>query len=157
MRGRPVTYVAVFCIACLIVSGGYAKGKPDKPDKPSNTKTEWIAFTGDLIGAQPVDDCCPNAGPFPAYGMELLFAVGDVQPGYHDGQLFINRYGAGRDQKYKVQFWTDDFGIEIIGGVIDDDRKNKILTVTFTNETCVDLYTKVPVAVVSFELVRTPY
>jgi hypothetical protein len=156
MRGRPAAYVAVFCVACLIVSGGYAKGKPDKPGK---TQTEWIAFTGDLIGAQPVEGCCPNAGPFPDYTMTLPSDAPWPSgiSGTHDGQLFINRYGAGRDQKYKVQFWNDDIAVEIIGGVIDDDKKNKTLTVTFTEEICVDLYTKDPIAVVSFELVRTPY
>jgi len=90
--------------------------------------------------------------------MQLAFEVGDF-PAYtgYDGQLFVNRYGAGRDQKYKVQFWNDDIAIEIIGGVIDDDKKNKVLTVTFTDEACVDLYTKAPIAAVSFVLVRTPY
>ena len=73
----------------------------------------------------------------------------------YEGQLFINFFGAGRDQKYKVQFWNDDIAIEIIGGVIDNDKKNKVLTVTFTDETCVDLYTKSFIAEVSFVLVRT--
>jgi hypothetical protein len=86
--------------------------------------------------------------------MTLPGDVGDIQADTYQGQLFVNRYGAGKDQKYKVQFWTEDFGIEIIGGVIENDKKNKILTVTFEDETCLDLYTKEPIAEVSFVLVR---
>jgi hypothetical protein len=134
--------------------------KPGKPDKPSTSKTEWIAFEGDLVGSQAVEGCCPNDGPFPEYGMILGFEVEGFPPDtYYDGQLFINRYGAGRNQKYKVQFWNDETGIaiEIIGGVIDDDKKNKVLTVTFTDEMCVNLWTGSPIAVVTFTLVRSPY
>jgi hypothetical protein len=32
--------------------------------------------------------------------------------------------------------WTDDFGIEIIGGAIDYDKKKRNLTVTSENEIC---------------------
>ncbi len=133
--------------------------KPDKPDKPGESKTEWIAFEGHLVGGQAVEGCCPNDGPFPEYTMTLLFEGDNFSEGTYDGQLFINRYGAGRNQKYKVQFWNDETGIaiEIIGGVIDDDKKNKILTVTFTNEECVELFTGTPIAVVTFTLVRSPY
>jgi len=157
MKGRLVAFVGILCVASLIVSGANAKGKPDKPGK---TKTEWIAFTGDLIGDQSVEGCCPNAGPFPAYTMTLTFAVDENHlPGTYDGQLFINRYGAGRDHKYKVQFWNDDDGIaiEIIGGEIFDDKKNKILRVSFTDEMCVNLNTGEAIGDVTFELVRTPY
>jgi len=155
MKGRLVAFVGVLCIASLMVSGANAKGKPDKPDKPDEAKTEWIAFTGDLSGYQAVEGCCPNDGPFPEYEM-TLDQVGGLD-GHYDGRLFMNRYGAGRDQEYKVQFWNDEFAIEIIGGVIDDDKKNKVLTVTFTDEARVDLYTKVFIAPVSFVIVRTPY
>ncbi len=155
-----LAFVLVFIGVDFIEGQVKTLGKPDKPDKPGKTKTEWIAFTGDLVGGQTVEGCCPNDGPFPEYGMTLLFKVGNFPPSaYHDGQLFINRYGAGRNQKYKVQFWNDEIGIaiEIIGGVIDDDKKNKVLTVTFTDEMCVNLWTGSPIAVVTFTLVRSPY
>jgi hypothetical protein len=156
MKGRLIAFVGIFCIAVLIVSGQDAQGKPDKPGK---SNTEWIAFEGDLVGGQAVVGCCPNAGPWPEYTMTLLFGAGDFLPGTYDGQLFINYYGAGRNQKYKVQFWNNDIGlfIEIIGGVIELDRKNNLLTVTFTEEMCVNLFTGDPIAVVNFTLVRRPY
>lgn len=134
------------------------RGKPDKPDKPGKPSTEWIQFTGDLAGAQPVDGCCPNAGPFPEYTMTLGFNVGSFTDGTTiDGYLFINRYGAGRNHAYKVQFWNDDLEIfiEIIGGDIDNDKKNKILTVTFENEECFEYWTETT-TLVSFTLVRHP-
>ena len=136
------------------------RGKPDKPDKPGKSKTEWIAFLGpDLVGGQAVDGCCPNAGPWPEYTMMLTFAVPGFDAGFNDGQLFINGYGAGRNRKYIVQFWKDEIhtGIEIIGGVIDYDKKTKVLTVTFTDETCYELFTEIPIAVVTFTLVRHSY
>jgi hypothetical protein len=156
MKGKLIAAVGILCIACLVVSGANAKGKPVKPD--DKTETELIVFSEDLNGFQVVEDCCPNAGPFPEYTMWLDFAVGDFPAGtYYDGYLFINNYGAGRDREYKVQFWNDDIAIEIIGGVIDSNKKTKELTVTFTDELCVDLGTKEPIAEVSFVLVRTPY
>jgi hypothetical protein len=133
-------------------------GKPDKPDKPGKTETEWIAFDGDLEGGQPVDGCCPNAGPFPEYIMTLAKDVGSVPAGTYNGYLFINNYGAGRDHKYKVQFWNDDLYIfiQIIGGEIVVDRKNKLTTVTFIDEECVDMWTGTTTKV-TFTIVRHPY
>jgi len=162
MKGKFIAFVGIFCIAILIVLGADAKGKPDKPDKPGKPgkpKTEWIKFWGDLVGSQPVDGCCPNAGPFPDYRMCLNFEVGGFLAGTcHDGQLFINVYGAGRNRQYKVRFWKEgtDVAIEIIGGVIDFDKRNKILTVTFTDELCVDMSTGRPITKVTFKLVRRP-
>jgi hypothetical protein len=161
MKGRFVAFVGIFCIAILIVSAANAD-KPPKPPKPDKTTAECITFTGDLIGHQQVEGCCPNAGPFPQYAMTLNFAVAGFPAGsYFDGQLFINNYGSGRDRKYKVQFWSDHDGpdhiaIEIIGGEIYADKKTKTLTVVFTDEDCVDLHTKEFIAKVSFTLVRTP-
>ncbi len=159
MKGRLIALVGIFCIAILIFSGHDAQGKkPDKP--PGKSKTEWIEFWGDLEGGQPVEGCCPNAGPWPEYTMTLKFGSYNFSPGTYDGQLFINYYGAGRNQKYIVQFWWDyenDLGIEIIGGVIDHDRKNKVLTVTFENEECWHLKTGTPIKLVSFTLVRSQY
>jgi hypothetical protein len=154
MKSRFVAFVGVFCIAILIVSVADA-GKPVKPPKPGGTTTEWIEFMGALDGGEAVAGCCPNNGPWPAYSMTLS-GLGDLRNGTHDGQLFINYYGAGRNQKYIVQFWTEDFGIEIIGGEIEREKKTKVLTVTFTNEICSDLDSGDPIAVVSFTLVRTP-
>jgi len=134
------------------------KGKPGKPD------TGWIEFfDGDLIGGQEVIDCCPNAGPWPEYRMMLTFAVPDEHgnPGfssgiYYDGQLFISGYGAGRNRKYIVQFWNEEMrtGIEIIGGVPDGDKKDKISTWTFTNDKCYQLFSESYIRDVSFILVR---
>ncbi len=161
MKGRLIAFVGIFCIAILIFSGANAKNKPDKPDKPGKSTAQWIEFYGeDLEGGQLVDGCCPNAGPFPPYTMTLKFGSYNFSPGTYDGQLFINYFGAGRNQKYKVQFWWDydnDLGIEIIGGVLDFDRKNKILTVTFTDEECVHIKTGTPIKSVNFTLVRSPY
>lgn len=156
MKGRLIAFVGIFCIAILMGSSQDAQGKPDKPDK---SKTEWIVFDGDLVGDQVVEGCCPNAGPWPEYRMTLNFWVDGFPPGTYDGQLFINYYGAGRNQKYIVQFWNDEIGIgiEIIGGVIDHDRKNKVLTVTFTDENCVNLYTGTFITTVTFTLIRTPH
>ena len=155
MKGKLIAFAGILCIASLIVSGANAKGKPDKPPK---TETELIVFTGDLAGGQEVEDCCPNAGPFPQYAMTLNFAVGGFPAGsYFDGQLFINNYGSGRDRKYKVQFWVEDgIAIEVIGGEIYKDKRTKTLTVVFTDEMCVDLNTGEDIAEVDFVLTRTP-
>jgi len=135
------------------------KGKPDKPFKPGKPEKEWIAFDGDLVGSQVVEGCCPNAGPFPEYTMTLTKDVGDIPAGTTIyGYLFINGYGAGRNHAYKVQFWNDDLEIfiEIIGGDIDNDKKNKILTVTFENEECFEYWTETT-TLVTFTLVRHQY
>jgi len=155
MKGKLIAFASILCIASLMASGANAD-KPDKAPKGPKTNTELIIFTGDLSGNEPVEGCCPSAGPFPEYGMRLS-GVGNITDGYYDGFLFINRYGSGRNQKYKVQFWNDAIAIEIIGGVIDEDNKNKRLTVTFTEEACVDLDSGDWIAAVTFELVRTPY
>jgi len=154
--------IATLVSLMFVVTGLEAKkGGGGKPDKPDQTKAECIIFTGDYFGDEVVEGCCPNDGPFPEYGMTLLFEVGTFLAGtYYDGQLFINRHGSGRDQKYKVQFWNDDFAIDIIGGVIDNDKKNKVLTVTFTNEEATlwvfgagdPIQSQLPV---TFELIRT--
>jgi hypothetical protein len=131
-----------------------AQGKPDP-------KAEQITFCGDLEGDEAVYGCCPNAGPFPPYTMTLGFDFGGYPAGTAiPGWLFINYYGAGRDQKYKVQFWWDydnDLGIEIIGGEIHHDRKTKELTVTFEDEECVFIKSKTFIKYVYFTLIRKPY
>jgi hypothetical protein len=161
MKSKLIAFMTILCIAVLIASGASAKVKPGKPDKPDNVETELIIFMDDLQGWQIVEGCCPNAGPFPQYSMILNFPVNGFEAGSQfDGQLFINSYGSGRDRQYKVQFWTeegpDHIAIEIIGGRIYSDKKTKTLTVEFTNEDCVNLYTKELIAEVSFTLERTP-
>ena len=133
------------------------KGKPDKPFKPGKPEKEWIAFDGDLVGSQVVEGCCPNAGPFPEYTMTLNFDVGCVPANTYDGYLFINGYGAGRNHAYIVQFWKkDEIFIQIIGGDIDYDKWNRVLTVTFENAECVD-YCSGITTLVTFKLVRRAY
>jgi hypothetical protein len=158
MKDKVISLVGILCIASLFVSGANAKGKPDGPGGP---RAEQIVFTGDLIGDQIVENCCPNAGPHPEYTITL---GGDTWPagisGTYAGQLHLNSIGhpPGRRPKYKVQFWRDSpapLAIQIIGGAAVRDRKNKSLTVTFTNEDCVDMYTGAFIAVVNFELKRT--
>jgi hypothetical protein len=156
MKGKLVAFVGIFCIACLIVSGAYAD-KPPKPDKPDRTTTEWIEFTGDLVGGEVVEGCCPNAGPNPKYWMTLPEGVFGDMSGTYLGDLFISAYGTGPDAEYVVQFWhSDEIAFEIIGGVIDEDRKNKVTTVTFTGEDCTTQNRTEVIATVSFVLVRTP-
>jgi len=161
--------VAILIVALVFIGVDFIEGqvttlgKPDKLDKPSKPDTEWIEFTGDsgdLVGGAAVVGCCPNAGPWPDYQMTLGFDVGGFPAGIPiDGQLFINYYGAGRNQKYKVQFWWNydlDLGIEIIGGVIDYDKRDKVLTVTFTNEDCVLIKSGTFIKLVNFTLIRHP-
>ncbi len=156
--------VAILIVALVFIGVDFiesqekTKGKPDKPFQPGKPGKEWIAFYGeDLEGGLVVEGCCGNAGPFPPYTMTLKFGSLIFPPGTYDGWLFINYYGAGRNRKYKVQFWWDyenDLGIEIIGGVIDQDKKTKVLTVTFTNEECRHIKSDKFIKLVNFILVR---
>ena len=171
MKGRLIAFVGVFCIALLIVSGAYA-GKPDKPPKPDKTPrpdniaVECITFSGlDLEGHQQVEDCCPNAGPFPAYRLNLPNGFGSHASGEYDGELFMNSMRVGQNRQYVVQFTGDhDSGdrisIEIIGGDIDYNKKTKVLTVTFTGENnmCTEMCDACPFPFsnpLEFKLVRT--
>ncbi len=161
MREKRITKLGILGLAAifLLSMASYStdqevttQGKPDKP------KAEQITFWGDLQGDDEVYDCCPNAGPFPEYTMTLGFDFGGFLAGFPiDGYLFINGYGAGRDRKYKVQFWWDydaDLGIEIIGGEIYNDKKTKELTVTFKNDRCVKIKSKEFIQLVNFTLLR---
>jgi len=120
-------------------------------------KGEWITFTGDLSGSQQVLGCCPNAGPFPAYTMTLS---GEELPnGTYDGEIFMNILMTGKGKNkvksYIVQFWTNALYLEVRGGVIQEDKINKITTVTFTDETCeIDVSGEVNIVTVSFTLIR---
>ena len=103
-------------------------------------KAESIIFEGDLEGEQNVVGCCPNAGPFPEYTLTLSSTFGELSRTY-DGEIFMNKAGRKPNQSYMVQFWWTeggtDYFIEIRGGDIEEDKKNKILTATFTNASCV--------------------
>jgi hypothetical protein len=160
--------VAILTVALVFIGVNFMEGQVQtlgKPDKPDNPTAEQINFYGDLQREQVVYGCCPNAGPFPAYTMTLPNGLGydpstdtyKFSPDTYEGWLFINYYGAGRDQKYKVQFWWDyhaDLGIEIIGGEIHKDKKTKVLTVTFTNDECVYIKSKTFIQYVNFTLER---
>jgi hypothetical protein len=151
-------------------------------DGEGKTNAECIVFTGDLEtvpGSEVVEDCCPNAGPFPAYAMTLnmLYKDGITYQGQYDGQLFTKFSSNGPHKQSKVQFWSwdsdldtpsvGDIFFEIDGGDVEFDRKNDFLTVSFTDEqptlwlydhweadgTCCAI--EAPVLPVSFELVRT--
>lgn len=109
-----------------------SKGKPH-PDNPPTA--ELITFAGDLEGSETVVGCCPNAGPFPAYTMTLSGPLLESLPaGPHDGQIFMNTVGTGRNRSYMVQFWTETMFLEVRGGAVQEDKKNKSLTATFTNQ-----------------------
>ncbi|MCK4286357.1 MAG: hypothetical protein KAX18_09145, partial [Candidatus Lokiarchaeota archaeon] len=89
----------------------------------------------------------------------------------HDGNIFMNRFGRNMDWAYKVQFWWGEGGngyfyeyfIEIRGGVVHNDRKTKILTVTFENVPCYEIWkrgellTETIEVIVSFVLTRDPH
>ena len=122
-----------------------------------------IVFEGDLEGSDVVEGCCPNAGPFPAYELTVIRDLGENQEvgqGTYSGYLFLSFYGNGRNREYVVRFWGSNssggtIDIEIIGGLIDDDKKNKILTVNFVAEDCVDRESNQFIEAVTFTLVRT--
>jgi hypothetical protein len=52
----------------------------------------------------------------------------------------MNVYGNGKKKSYIVQFWwieaAGEYFIEVKGGVLQEDKKNKSLIVTFTDEPC---------------------
>jgi len=167
MRVKFITKLGILGLAAIFLLSmvsysidqeATTQGKPDKPGKPDNPKAEQITFWGHLEGDEAVYGCCPNAGPFPPYTMILRFEGGPYTADTPIlGWLYINYYGAGRDQKYKVQFWTnydDDLGIEIIGGTIYKDKKTKKLIVEFENEECVSIKNKILFGYVTFTLER---
>ena len=169
MKGKLIAFASILCIASLMASGANADkpnesdnpGKGNKGDKPGDTQTELIVFTGALAGVQEVEGCCPNAGPFPEYTLTLNtnldFTDASFYPaGTYEGQVFMN---GG-----KFQFWTEGpehICIEIYGSVEDRDRKAKVLTVTFTNVEWNVMHELEPdeahpTGVVSFVLTRSP-
>jgi hypothetical protein len=140
----------------------FAKGdNPNKPPRPPSG--ELIIFEGDLTGGQEVAGCCPNAGPFPVYTMTLSGPFPPEISGQRTGHIFMNSFGRKAQWDYMVQFWLgeepeDDYFIEIRGGEKEYDRRNKILTVTFTEErmTITDPGGNSTDVFVSFSLTRAP-
>ena len=135
---KTLALVAMLISLVFVVTNVTAKKPVKPPPDPDQTTAECIVFTGDLEGMAEVEGCCPNAGPFPAYTMTLDLYDEDGAAAYsggpYDGKLFINNYGAGRSHGYIVQFWNDDICFEAIGGLIDNDKKSKVLTVSFNGE-----------------------
>ncbi len=157
--------IALFLsVTMILVSFGLSKREPN---------LELITFTGDLEGSQDMAGCCPNAGPWPEYTMNLSEEVfpQEMTGEEHDGNIFMNRFGRNMDWAYKVQFWWGEGGdgyfyeyfIEIRGGVVHNDRKTKILTVTFENVPCYkilkrgELLPETIEVIVSFVLTRDPH
>jgi hypothetical protein len=129
MKARRVATVGIVFIAILVVSGAKAEGQ-GKPGKPPSNSGECIVFTGDLVGKQVVEGCCPNRGPFPAYTMTLSDGIlTDIPAGEYPGNVFMNYWGAGRTRRYIVQFWTpnDEQFLAVVGGVIREDTKNTLI------------------------------
>ena len=115
------------------------RGKPDK--NPKGEKSELITFEGDFNGSQEVVNCCPNAGPNPEYTMTLSGLFPPEMSGREiSGNIFMNRFGRNLPWAYMVQFWWTENNtvtfLEVRGGVVQKDKKNKVTTVTFTNEQC---------------------
>ncbi len=161
--------ITLILVSLIFVSSfGLSKPKP-KPEQNS----EWITFSGDLYGEQEVVGCCPNAGPWPNYTMTLSEEVfpQEMTGEEHDGNIFMNRFGRNMHWAYKVQFWRGEGGdgyfyeyfIEIRGGVVHNDKKTKILTVTFENVPCYEIWkrgellTETIEVIVSFVLTRDPH
>lgn len=138
---RNVVFVVGFCVAVLAVSGTHAV----KPANPGET-TDLIIFDGDLDGHEIVDGCCPNAGPNPQYTMTVTRDLGydggpQVPAGTYDGFIFMNFFGTKKNQQYYVKFWGSSastpglnvaFGIK--GGIIDYDKKSRVLFVDFDGD-----------------------
>ena len=152
----------ILSVTLILASSGLSKRE---------VNTERIAFSGDLYGDQEVVGCCPNAGPWPDYTMTLSEVFPIDMRGEHDGNIFMNSFGRNMDWAYKVQFWWGEGGdgyfyeyfIEIRGGVVHNDRKTKILTVTFENVPCYEIWkrgellTKTVEVNVTFTLTRDPH
>lgn len=154
-----------FLFGCQVANDSNINSPNNSLEKkpPKNEKSELIDITGDLVGSQEVVGCCPNAGPFPEYRLTLVENPFPSEiSGEHDGNIFMNKVGNGKNKSYMVQFWWTDNGsdyfIEIRGGVFQEDKKTKTLTATFTDAPCktwIDdvLTSTVPV---TFNLTRAP-
>ena len=155
MKGKLIAFASILCIASLMASGANAD-KPDNPGDKGKTETELIVFQGALQGWAHVEGCCPNAGPFPEYTITLPDGLYDSEgyeifpPGTYNGELFTKSYGVGLvNDGYIVQFHAcckaedsvdecrytlPELKFQIIGGTPVRDKKNKVLTVAFEDE-----------------------
>ncbi len=155
-----LSIVLILSITLIFVSFGWSKRDP---------RYEWVTFTGDLEGSQEVVAGGPNDYPYAIYTMTLSEVFQTVfEPGTYTGHIYMN--GIGRDI-YLVQFWWGEGGddyfyeyfIEIRGGEVHKDKKTKILTVTFIDVPCYeiwkrgDLLTETLEVIVSFTLTRDPH
>jgi len=173
MKGRLAALVGVFCIAVLLVSVVYADKPDEPPGKPQNpgTPTDLIIFTEDLEGQAIVENCCPNAGPNPAYTMRVNRDLGydwgpQVPAGVYEGFIFMNTFGTRKNRQYYVKFWGTQqelpisIAIGVKGGIfIDHGKKSDVLEVDFDGDL---LYTldstgvlDQPIGPVYFKLIRT--
>jgi len=170
-----VSFATIFCL--IIFTSTVTADKPDRPGKPDKPSGELIVFTGDLQGWAHVEDCCPNAGPYPRYTMVLPSGLYDAEgyevypPGTYDGELFMNNYGIA---EYIIQFHAccthvdsvdlckgvlPEMKFEIIGGTLMSvgDKKTKGLVVIFENEPWwKDWNRDIDMGPVSFEMLRIP-
>jgi hypothetical protein len=80
-----------------------------------------------------------------------------------DGYIFMNNFGRNLPWAYKVSFWwpennAQDTLIIVRGGIPYKDKRTKILTVTFTQDTCWIYYPNgdVDTVYVDFKLIRDP-
>jgi hypothetical protein len=163
MKAGRLATVGIVFIAILVVSGARPESQ-GKPGKPPFTGQECIVFTGEpllphLDGKQLVEGCCPNRGPFPPYTMGLWGVLGGFD-GVYDGNLFMNQYRPGRIRQYMVEFWTDELHFVVMGGVVKEDTKNKLVVDFDQNNSECDEYSsgtyKGPcMATPTFTLVRT--
>jgi len=144
-----------------------------KPKPKPEQNSEWITFSGDLYGEQEVVGCCPNAGPWPEYTMTLSEVFQTVfEPGTYHGHIFMNCFGRNMLWDYIVQFWWGEGGddyfyeyfIEIRGGEAHKDKKTKILTVTFIDVPCYEIWKRGDLlttenleVIVNFTLTRDPH
>lgn len=130
-------------------------------------KGELITFTGDLEGVpnpQEVFNCCPNAGPSPPYSMMLSSEKfpPEMSGRKLDGFIFMNNFGRNLPWAYKVSFWwvedPDTTLIIVRGGETYLEKITKILTVTFTEDTCWIYYPNgvEDTVYVNFTLIRDP-
>jgi hypothetical protein len=155
-----IVSITMILVSLILVTSGLSKPRPNP-----NSNPELIIFEGDLEGNQEVVGCCPNAGPNPEYTMFLSDTFPPEFRGEHTGKIFMNSFGHNMQWDYKVQFWWNEsdtqYFIEIRGGEVHRDRKTKILTVTFDNVLCYEIWIgydlQTDPVYVTFNITRDPH